>query len=686
MAKTSLCFLINQSFIYHVDETRLVDLDSDAEQKEIKLDNLESQVLKEFCRHPNQLLSYDDLLALWLPSVVTDSALTRVISKLRKKLKQMGCGNDIIGNIVKKGYKFNTDVRIYQPQFINLAVNEPSATATKNLEPKLLLKGTFFTTLLIAVAGMLLYYLSDSPPYLSLKNTSELISDDSRKRGLILDRAEQRLLFAYTRAQSKQWQLRVIEQATGKVFDFEEDNVDLLNPVWLNDNEIAYRSFNSTSCSIKKVAITAAGFAGKPSVLFDCNPQTTGPSIAALDEQHLLFTNAPVGRAPAHLYQGNVISGEIEPITLNKGTGVGIYKVVTSPKDQTVAIVSSTDWDNHQISLLKKNQHWQSFWQTTTKALIYSVGWNGNELSYRNDMGGFTLVSFDNNEQVNQQDLSLFSPSYAIANHNQKVAFIEGDLYARNIKYYNGLTGESIGITNGGNHKNSLPKFVNRHQILFISDRLGINQLWLHDTNTASSRQISQFKRQQRIENIALDPVSKLIALEIDNTVMLYSYRDQFSQLALIEQFDGDNPSFYQGHLVLSQSDNNSYRLNFYDPGKGTLSDNYISGGNQAYAFDNNLYYTKYSMPGIWRYSATGEDQYITHIDNNAELVSVTKDKLMYKDKQGKLFSYDINSSINQLVNNNYCQDSSDYQYDICLTTEIKPSNTRILISEWNRH
>ncbi|MFC7003007.1 transcriptional regulator [Pseudobowmanella zhangzhouensis] len=73
----------------------------------IALEPMAAELLAYFCTQPNRTVSKDELIdQVWQGRVVTDNAISRLVTKLRKALGDDPRQPEFIATLPKKGYSF----------------------------------------------------------------------------------------------------------------------------------------------------------------------------------------------------------------------------------------------------------------------------------------------------------------------------------------------------------------------------------------------------------------------------------------------------------------------------------------------------------------------------------------------------------------------------------------------------
>ena len=89
--------------------------DSDKEEREVPLTSKEFQLLEYLMRHPDRIVSRDQILSqIWDWNAETMSNVVAAqVRLLRRKLAQCGCANPI-ESIYGLGYRFDSNPRLAQ--------------------------------------------------------------------------------------------------------------------------------------------------------------------------------------------------------------------------------------------------------------------------------------------------------------------------------------------------------------------------------------------------------------------------------------------------------------------------------------------------------------------------------------------------------------------------------------------
>ena len=136
----------------------------------LQLEPLMVELLAYFCRHPNEIISVDQLIdQVWQGRVVTDNAVSRLITKLRRAFADDARQPKFIATFPKKGYKFVAPVaRIDEYDAQSLMPDGAQVTRPETDEKPAeagwsFLKLPFIAVLLVVIAVLVLWQVWQAP-------------------------------------------------------------------------------------------------------------------------------------------------------------------------------------------------------------------------------------------------------------------------------------------------------------------------------------------------------------------------------------------------------------------------------------------------------------------------------------------------------------------------------------------
>lgn len=660
-------YYINKEVCFDSINSSLSSL-SRLSSRHLKLDYLESLSLSLLIERANQLVSYDDFLQFWRSSEVTEGSLSRVISMLRKKLRDSGLSESVIINTAKKGYTLVAT--------IDEAVEVSSVHAFfKRYVKKYILKiGVVF----LFVFLFLFYFI--------ITDFRKVEYDEQKIRYIeLLNNSDIKIEFSYNNwtdqvAYTKKsvnddyWGIEIFNLFDGRKLSINEQNHNLSKSTWLSSSEIVYRSYNEFDCSIVKASIRNKIESVK---LFPCNPDSYASAIALFGHDKLLITDSILNQTSASLFIGDLKSGSIHKVNIDDGGGAGFYNVITTPNSKLVVLLSSIDGNSYKIQLVDPDNNWEQIWAEEVQTINLSAGWDGTSLSFKNDLGGVSIVTFNGKDEVYRRFIPLLAPAYNISTANRGIMLTSGEFFGQDISYFDRSVNKKVNFTSGTNSKNTHATFISEEKIIYISNRTGLNQIWLYDIETQASVQLSKFKDWKKVKNVAIDSENKLVALQIGRNTELYAYND-FS--SVIKVFSGTNPVFFNNSL-LYYSNERYYRYSLNDK---DLSELNIDGVKVIKNYGDRLYYSKIYFPGVWLYNPSGDDKLVLELESASYQWFISNNgAIIYRDDTGRYFYSYIDSGI--IVDfNKDCGEPVAMNSKYCLSKSLVKSDSRLLLVEWD--
>ena len=604
--------IINEKVTFQAENSTLTSLNG-AKVSMLKLDHLESTVLNLLVENAGQLISYEEFLSNWRSSEATENSLSRVVSLLRKKLKQTGLTENVIINTSKKGYTFVAEIELTQevkPQHRKATTpNTLSETHDSNLPFQPFYRQIVLTiaaTLLLASLVYIWVLTETETPMVNIEETSyvELLSDTDIKIELNYNQLTDKIAYSKKAYDAKFWQIEILNRWNGESQQIKEDNKNVGKPAWLNESNLVYRLYDEANCEIKKATLDLNSEHISSIKLFPCNPNSYASALAKFGDSKLLITDAELNNTASSLFIGDLQTGQVDKVDIDHGGGAGFYNVITTPNSELVALLSSSDGTKFKIQLVDSNNEWQTIWMEELKANNFSVGWDGVSLSFRNDKGGITVVSFDGNDEVKRANIPTLSPTRNISSTSKGLIMTSGEFRSQDLSFFDSKTNEATTFTLGSSAKNRLAAFFNEQLIIYVSNKTGINQIWSYNTQTKESNKLSAFTDSKAIRALAIDAESQLIAIQVGNNIELFAITGERELSKIKTSVKGQNPEFFDHQLVFTKYDGEDSSIAAISLDSFTETPLKIAGAFFAKKSDKHLFYSKRYLPGIWQYNS----------------------------------------------------------------------------------
>jgi len=654
------------------------------ENNKVKLDHLESLVLKILVVNSNNIVSYEEFLSNWRSSEATANSLFRVISKLRGKLKLVGLTEKVIFNTPKKGYSLVATVELKNDY------NLPSITknsAVNYIKLRTMLYVVSFILISFMIIGFLYSQKSNEVVAIDTESISyfELLGNTEIKLELSSNRKNDLITYSTKGYDSKLWEIKIFDRFYDKTIIIEDKNNHLRKPTWISESQLVYRAYNEKYCKIRIATIDYTSQTYTANNLFSCNPESYSSSIAKLNESQILFTEAKLGSKASNLYIGDIKTGLIKFLDedINNEGGLGIYNVITSPNSELIVLLSSIDGIKDKIRLVDPNNKWEVVWSEMLAMTNISVGWDGMSLSFRNNNGGISIVSFDKGKEIYRTHIPFIASIHNISSTNNGLIFTSGDFVAKNIVYTDLLTSQSIPITESLSAKNTLAHFYTENLILFVSNKTGLNQVMLYDLNNQISKQISTFKKNYKIINIASSSKYSKIALEFDNKTEIF---DLLAEGVLSEEsikIDGVKPELFNDEFIFTRGFKSNASLYSFSLVTSSFNDLEIEGGYIAKSNGESLYYSKLYAPGVWLYQKGQKDKLILDLPSSAYKWYIDGNNIYYRNDLGEYSIFDISSGEISPFSSASCKVIINLKGGKCLSSKTSPTSNRVILLDW---
>jgi len=675
---------IGGCIIYSPEESKIFKTDHSTSSESIEhnfisLDNLENVVLTLLVENPNKLTSYATFLEKWRSPEVSDSAISRVVSLVRTKLSKLGLDKTHIQNTTKRGYTLMCNVIV-----IETLPREQNKKIIADINgPKKLRVGAAIFLLFMFSAWWLFNSAPLPQPKLTISRTVEILENELLKIEFAFNPTNKLLAYSTKKYQDEYWEVHVVNIDTNEVHVVAKSNRSVRKPSWLNDRELMVRAYNNDVCQFELIQLNLEGDNYKSETNLNCNHKSFASSISHLSKNKILFTESELNDITSHLYVGNIKSGKINKVLNNDNGGLGYYYIASEKSSNYIVLLSSADGTHTTIKMVQKDS-WQTVWEEKLVGSLFSVSWDGNYLSHKDQFGGITVKQFDDGELINKTSIPILAPIYNVtsAGHKGEILFSKGELFGQNIELTNMLDSNSTKVISKNNSaKNHSGKFINENLFIYASNKTGIEQLWAYNLVTDVSYQISSFEQSQAINNISVSTDSKYIAVEFAGEISVYQLTPNNQLSEKTYQITGYNPTFYRGETLLySKYNGEESRLHSVDLGTKVDGGITIEGAYEARISGENLYYSKLFFSGIWLFKEFGEDELILPLNAKLNKWYVNNNELYYEeqDNQRKVFRIDTGDSV--LFPAEHCTAPVDIKGQYCASAITHQSLSNIML------
>lgn len=484
----------------------------------IILEPLSAEVLAYFCRNPNVMISRDVLISeVWNSRVVTDNAVTRVITKLRKALADTPDSPRFIATFPKKGYKFVADVALLD-QHTEAQHSISNATPIKKTSPNSLratgvMPGFSLIVLSLAACCLSVWgWLSSGN--LSVTSTYRI---DALTRGV--DRelhpavSPDGRYLAYSTFTADVMRLHLKDLETEETVEIGNKNGWSGPAVWSEDGEqIVYLNTTSDTCQYYLLDVAELVIAQRK-LIHNCPKGSYGKIIFSHENHKFIYAENSGENQPFSIFELNANTGDVRrlpqpELMLGGNSQFDLHPtenklLISSPNFQQWLEMYSLDLTNDELRHLFELREYTccAIWDHSGKRVVIQGEHPAQE-----------LISFDlkgkNKTVLFQAPHSVSSP--ARIPDSKSYTYVGGTLN-RDIYFYSFGDQTSKIIINSG-VDDWLPAISHENNLAFISVRSGSEEVWVRTYGQTFERKLTSYNDGRHYFDMQWSPDAKHIA------------------------------------------------------------------------------------------------------------------------------------------------------------------------------
>jgi len=400
-------------------------------QKKIEIEPKIFNLLCFFCKNPQRAISRDELIeSIWQGRVVSDAAINRAISELRKVLELDTKNPQFITTVSKIGYRFSADVKIQTPPKEEAFLTKNKTIDISFLKVSVVIIATFLLgTLLLAIVNQqpiikknIVFTISEPEPLTTIKGSS--FKQKVFKNG--------DTVFLHRNKENKQVQLWLqkvnltatkltndtyyytyaIFQDADTIFATRFDNLEDRNCQIIKLTISNKLIENITDCA--KRAVTHLEYdAPSRKLYFNYREQVSQPfsirsiQLDTMRVQQLTNSNPEGNTRGDYLFSLSPNGNKIAIFEYQQDGGAMLKIVDLSNTKavkhyQTFYSVSGIDWLNKQTILISDNEGIESFDLRTNKRQKLLQAKNITQAKYSQHLSLLSYVRFDTTRNIHQ--------------------------------------------------------------------------------------------------------------------------------------------------------------------------------------------------------------------------------------------------------------------------------------------
>ena len=589
-----------------------------ADQNIQQLEPMVVELLSYFCQNPGRIISRDELVEqVWLGRMITDNAVNRVVTKLRKALADNPKQPKFVATFPKKGYKF-----IISPVALDEGIEgsaEPileniskSATAQPKFKGNKLSYLPILVSLVVVFFGLFWMTTSEQskrqihPPITQIKALTRGPERESQPR----ISPDGRFL-AYVEFNGQKMRTKIKSLVTSQEIEIkhgEKKSTWVGSLSWNKDgSQVVYlvttpktcqyfiRKFEgfSQSKSIKSETPFSEKILSEPKLIYNCSKGSYGKIAFTHDNNRLVFSESEGRNKPFSLFELNLASGDKRrlnqpEIFIGGNSQFDLHPtenklLISSPDKQQWEGFYSLDLESDQLELLFKQD-----------AYICCGIWDhsGERVVLMGEHPAYQLVSYDlsgkdrqliyaGGQQIGPPQRHSNGIDYLLTAggsdmnvlYYQRTFGNEMDQYGLTAQPYQGDQKVANLIANSS-VDDRLARFdYQSEKIAYISLASGNEEVWLTDVKGSQPQKLTQFEDHRHYIDLLWSYNGEfLVALALNEIHIINSQNGETYKLNL-PQFEIRGVSLKDNQSIsFSSKVNNQWRVTHYDLSTSEIS------------------------------------------------------------------------------------------------------------------
>lgn len=577
-------------------------------------------------------VSRDQLIAhAWQGRIVSDGAINRAVSMLRKAMAELDPNTHYIETLPKLGYRL-------QPMPQPAAPNPATATIKTTLAPTRLITKAKLATL--AAAGVLLvmiiltlFWLNTAKPPAHFKVVSTptpQTSFDGAEVDISADNSGSSLLYHRQASNgNRQVWLNTLADNEHIALTSASENSGFAN-LSPNGQQVVYARYMEQQCELMLLDIATTEL----KQLATC-PVESMPKIRwHHDGNHIYYRQRTDKTKPYKIFQLNVRTSASRQLTLPPSGYSGQGDLALAISAEGVLAVGRYLSASSSLLLFFNAQTGELLQQQQLNIAIRELAWHNTQLLLSDDK----RIYYYHQQQL--QDI------YQSADPIQSVAVSQNSIFFSTVEQRSDIwrqdaTGQLSPVINSS-RLDIMPRIAHDgRRLAFLTTRQGQHQLW-HQDASSKERLLTELPGVRGFARLSWSADDSQILLVKDNAAYAVSVPDGKISLLLAaeKQVAVANWANDDQSLIYSSNRSGDWQLWQYDLLTGAELQLTQHGGYSGLLWQGQLYFTRYHQDGLWRKSLT---------EDNEQLVLAQFDKINWLNWQldaGILHYYQPNQGV----------------------------------------
>lgn len=531
-------------------------------------------------------VSREQLIAeVWQGRVVSEGAINRVISLLRKGFASLDATENYIETLPKVGYRLAATV---STQNIAPVINRHSRF--RRFYIALLLLG-----LLLATALLKWHSTHANPSWLKIHSAPAAITHLAGAE-FGISSSQNALLFHHLDQQyfSQLW-LAADGQVAPLTTAPQQHRGGQLSP---DGTLIVFARYQEDSCQVTLFNLTS----NQQQPLFTCPADSAFQASWLTDNSGFFYRQRRDKTQPYALYRYIIATGQQQQLTAPATDNLpGELLLAAAPKTLAneparLAQLRYIDQHRSELSILQ-----QPTWQTENARIL---PFNVSHLLWLTD----ELLLLSSDKVLYQYHLpsATMQPLYQAAQNinsftvQDQQLFIAEQQFNTTIWRYDNSSGRTEPIVQGPGI-NSMPRVsIDEQQLFFLSNRSGHYQIWQQQRNKQPTM-LTELPVRSAFTRLSVSSDQQSLVFSQDGAVYQVALPSAQLKQILPSSAKANVVNLYKNHLIFSSNRNGDWQLWHYDLATTALQQLTTQGGYSGIVHNGQLYYSRYHQAGLWQ-------------------------------------------------------------------------------------
>lgn len=541
-----------------------------------QLEPMVVELLSYFCQHPARIISRDELVEkVWLGRIITDNAVNRVVTKLRKVLSDNPKQPQFIATFPKKGYKLIvTPVRLQKEESSEdqLSADMPTLVHSEHYQTNrkwflnpLLLTGTLFVLLLVVALSISQFH-SKVTPISNIKALTRGAGQESQPQ---ISPDLKYLAFVEFNDDKMRSKIKSLADETEiEINHGEKNSVWVGSPSWSDDGEwVVYLVTTPDSCQYYLSGFNQLRLT-EPKLIHNCPAGSYGKIDFTHDNNRLIYAESEGPDTPFSLFELTLDSGKKRRLNQpelfiggNSQFDIHPFKnklLISSPDKQQWEGFYSLDLETDELKLMFKQDAYIccGIWDHQGERVVLMGEHPAYQLVSYNLAGKDRTVIYSGGQQIRAPERHANGKDYLLVAGRANM----------NALYYNPDSKIAQMIADS-TVDDRLARFAyHNSQIAYISVASGHEEIWLTDSSGKKARKLTQFSdRRHYIDLLWSYRGDFLLGLAL-NEIHIINTQTGRSEKLKLSQYEIRGVSLKSENVIsFSSKIENQWRVTYYD-------------------------------------------------------------------------------------------------------------------------